>query len=52
VIIKPSNESNYKNMVDVLDEMTIANIIRYAIVDISPEEELAYKKSKPLVLNN
>jgi biopolymer transport protein ExbD len=51
VILKPSNESNYKNMVDVLDEMTIANIVRYAIVDISPEEELAYKKSKPLVLN-
>jgi biopolymer transport protein ExbD len=54
VVIKPSNESNFKNTVDVLDEMAIANIRRYTIVDISTEEELAYKKSivtKSLVLN-
>lgn len=38
VIIKPSKKSNYKNLVDVLDEMAIADVPTYAIVDISPEE--------------
>jgi biopolymer transport protein ExbD len=32
VIIKPGKQSSYKNMVDVLDEMTIHRISRYAIV--------------------
>ncbi len=32
VIIKPGNESNYNNMVDILDEMTIHRVSRYAIV--------------------
>jgi biopolymer transport protein ExbD len=53
VIIKPSNESNFKNTEDVLDELAISGVYRYAIVDISPEEELAYKKTvemKPLAL--
>ncbi|MES2545866.1 MAG: biopolymer transporter ExbD [Bacteroidota bacterium] len=39
VIIKPSKKSNYKNLVDVLDEMAIVEVPTYAIVnDISPEE--------------
>jgi biopolymer transport protein ExbD len=39
VIIKPSKKSNYKNLVDILDEMTIAKIGTYAIVnDFTPEE--------------
>lgn len=38
VIIKPSKESNYKNVVDVLDEMAIVGVKTYAIVDITPEE--------------
>ncbi|OXA81714.1 Biopolymer transport protein ExbD/TolR [Flavobacterium aquidurense] len=39
VIIKPSNKCNYKNLVDILDEMKIANINTYAIVnEFSPEE--------------
>lgn len=39
VIIKPSKKSNFKNLVDILDEMAIANIDTYAIVnDFSPEE--------------
>jgi len=41
VIIKPSDKSNYRNLVDILDEMKISNIQQYAIVDISePEIEL------------
>ena len=35
VIIKPNNDCSYKNLIDILDEMAICNIGRYAIVDIS-----------------
>lgn len=39
VIIKPSKKSNYKNLVDILDEIAIAKIETYAIVnDFTPEE--------------
>lgn len=38
VIIKPSKKSNYRNLIDILDEMAIADVPTYAIVDISPEE--------------
>jgi hypothetical protein len=38
MIIKPSEEATYKNTVDILDEMAIAEIKRYAMVDISPQE--------------
>ncbi|MBZ4035019.1 biopolymer transporter ExbD [Flavobacterium sp. 17A] len=39
VIIKPSKKSNFKNLVDILDEMTITGIETYAIVDeFTPEE--------------
>lgn len=34
VLIKPTKESNYKNLVDALDEMQICGIGKYAIVDI------------------
>ena len=34
VLIKATDESSYKNLVDVLDEMQICNIARYTIVDI------------------
>ncbi|KQB37866.1 biopolymer transporter ExbD [Flavobacterium sp. L1I52] len=40
VIIKPSKKSNYKNVVDILDEMAINAIPTYTIVnDFLPEEE-------------
>ena len=39
VIIKPSKKSNYRNLVDILDEMAIVDVPTYAIVnDFSPEE--------------
>lgn len=36
VLIKATEESVYKNLIDVLDEMAICNIDRYAIVKIAP----------------
>jgi biopolymer transport protein ExbD len=38
VLIKPSDGSKYKNLVDILDEMQISNVARYALVDITPED--------------
>ncbi|SFJ61686.1 ExbD/TolR family protein [Myroides guanonis] len=38
VIIKPSEKSNYRNLVDILDEMAINDVKAYAISDIVPEE--------------
>ncbi|HCY77527.1 MAG TPA: biopolymer transporter ExbD [Ignavibacteriales bacterium] len=38
VLIKPTNDAIYKNVVDILDEMNISNIKRYALVDIAKEE--------------
>ena len=41
VVIKPNSEATYKNTVDILDEMTINNIKRFALVDISDPEKQA-----------
>lgn len=38
VIIKPTKDATYKNAVDMLDEMKIDDLHRYAFVDITPEE--------------
>ena len=38
IIIKPGNEATYKNVVDILDEMNINDIPRYAMVNISVQE--------------
>ena len=46
VLIKPSDQSKYKNVVDILDEMNISNIARYALVDITPVDKELIKDSK------
>ena len=46
VVIKPSNESTYKNVIDILDEMSINVIKRYALVDISPVEDQLVRASQ------
>ncbi|KAF2513947.1 ExbD/TolR family protein [Flavobacterium foetidum] len=39
VFIKPSNKSNYGNLIDVLEELRLANIDTYAVIDdFTPEE--------------
>jgi biopolymer transport protein ExbD len=35
-VIKPNSESNYRNMVDVLDEMRITRAPKYALTEITP----------------
>ncbi|NGY38553.1 biopolymer transporter ExbD [Flavobacterium sp. XN-5] len=40
VIIKPSKKANYRNVIDILDEMAISDVPTYTIVnDFSPEEQ-------------
>ncbi|MEG2103391.1 MAG: biopolymer transporter ExbD [Flavobacterium sp.] len=39
VVIKPSSKSNFQNLIDILDEMAIAKINTYSIVnEYTPEE--------------
>ena len=46
VIIKPSKKSNYRNLVDILDEMAIVNVPTYAIVnEFTPEESKLLENS-------
>lgn len=44
VIIKMDKKTNYKNMVDILDEMAIAKVPTYALVDITPDEKALLSK--------
>lgn len=46
VLIKPTDGSTYKNVVDILDEMNICNIKRYALVDITPDDLEEIQKFK------
>lgn len=39
LIIKPADESNYKNLVDVMDEMLINAVTHYAVVELTAEEK-------------
>ncbi|MBN8861130.1 MAG: biopolymer transporter ExbD [Sphingobacteriales bacterium] len=38
VVIKPNDESNYQNVVAILDEMSINEVKKFAMVNISPVE--------------
>lgn len=52
VIIKPSKESTYKNLIDILDEMTITVSTRYALVDITDIEEQLIARSTAQAASN
>lgn len=43
VIVKPTDDSNYKNFVDVLDNLAIAKKERYGITDIRDWEKSIYE---------
>ena len=45
IVIKPSSTCTYKNVIDILDEMSINVVKKYALVDIFDIEELLVKKS-------
>ena len=47
VLIKADEEVKYKDFVDIIDEMSIANIARYAITDIMPVEKELIKNYTP-----
>jgi biopolymer transport protein ExbD len=46
VIIKPDADATYKNTVDMLDEMKIDDVKRYALVDITPIEYSFIQKTE------
>lgn len=47
VLIKADDEVKYKDFVDIIDEMSIANVARYAITDIMPIEKEMIKNVAP-----
>jgi len=48
VILKPSEDCTYRNVVDILDEMAINVCTRYALVDITPIETQLVKKTEEM----
>lgn len=46
IIIKPDDDATYKNTVDMLDEMNINDISKYAMVDVSEHEADLIKKTE------
>src|SRR5579859_4966150 len=45
VVVKATDKVRYKNLVDIVDELSIAKIDRYCIVDITPGDEVLLKAS-------
>jgi biopolymer transport protein ExbD len=48
VLIKPKDESRYENMVNILDEMDITDIKRYAIVEYSNDDKAIITGDMPV----
>ncbi len=46
IIIKPDKDATYKNAVDMLDEMSIDDISRYAMVDPTDDEYTLIQKTE------
>ena len=46
VVIKPGELATYKNTIDILDEMAISDIRRYAMVDLFPVEQTLIKTTE------
>jgi len=43
VLIKAADSVKYRNLVDIMDEMVIANVARYTLVDINQVEKMMVK---------
>jgi len=46
ILIKATRQARYNNMVDILDEMNITSIERYALVDLTPDDIKLINKSR------
>lgn len=46
VLIKSLDEARYKNMVDILDEMNISSVQRFALVDITDVDKQLVKEAQ------
>jgi biopolymer transport protein ExbD len=44
IIVKPTDEANYKNFVDIIDNIAISKKERYGITDIKPWEKKVYNE--------
>ncbi|SHL53361.1 biopolymer transporter ExbD [Chryseobacterium polytrichastri] len=44
VIIEPTDKANYKNFVDILDNIAISKKERYGVTDIKPWEKKVYEE--------
>ena len=44
VIIKPTEDANYSNFVDILDHLAISKTERYGITDLKPQEQTMYRE--------
>lgn len=51
VLIKADEHANYRNVVDIMDEMLINDIDSYMLVDITPEER-TYLTNGPVAINH
>ena len=52
VMIKAMDEANYKNLIDVLDEMQICSVGVYAIVDIDEGDKFLVRKYLGLITDD
>ena len=43
VIVKADEKAKYKNVIDVIDELNVADVGKYALIDISPAEKQQLK---------
>ena len=46
ILIKPSAQSRYKNVVDIFDEIAITHMQRYALVKITPDDTQLIAEAK------
>lgn len=44
IIIEPTDDTNYKNFVDILDNIAISKKERYGVTDIKPWEKKVYEE--------